>query len=1195
MSLKILVVDDRPEDRKTIVSLLRQEEAFSKYVLQVLEAADGAEGLVVFQREQPDLLITDLLMPKTDGFWLCHHVRELPAGRNVPILVMSGIYKDLAVAKQLKDNFNAELLAKPIQTRRFVGKALDALARAASADPAEAAGWNATTSNYQAVPSAAPEIAEVAPIEINVAPPTGAPRLFQTPLAIDFSHPQRGMLNRNPLAWLLVHGAVAQATGTLKLSRGKVRKVVFTVGGQPIYVDSNLRNETLGAYLVSRGVLSEEGLAKAMKQARASGKKLGEALCALGLCGEQTVADGLKGQVRLKLAGALRWPDGAFSWLPGDDFSARVPSSPVDPVELALAALKKLTPVEEVSGELQPLLGQALRLTPIGEPLRDRIEAVFGASVLRQLVSGLSLLQITEGDLDLPTLLVEVHALRVTGLVELCAPSPARRLTPSSGHRAESRPVVGGALEGTAAPSNNPDVIDISTGDGAGSLLELRDLDPTIARTTSAVIELAEIELIEPGGEDPPLHAEPEDSGILTVPSVDDLELESPEGGSAHRAPPVSQPSSESASAPTPEAEAALRELLRNTYEGVHQCDFYQILEVTRDADPAEIHLAYRRSLERFSPESLARTASLDLELSDQLAELSAIVEQAHGVLSDPLRRETYDETLKQAEAQPEPEPDAFGAELFYQDGQSKLREKAFPEAVLEFERATRANPGQPTYHAYLGWALFLARGRGEAGAMAARPHLEEALRIAPDSAQTHELAGHVERDVHNWRAAADHLARALAAGPPRLDLFELVKDVLLRLEVFDELERQYRQLIFRLREKEPLKTIPLWIELAYLYLQRLDQPENARVSVQVAAKLAPGDPRVKAAWAVIGQTQAPVAGTTPAEAAPLDDWREVAEGHRQRFCAESTHPAPLHALAALHHAGGRLDRSLTALSLLAYRGEATSEELGWLAELTRVPSPTGRRPFMASELALLRRDEENTLQLELIACLSPVLAQELPVTLESLGSSEIELLAAIALPSPFREVLQRSCAQLGIPVPPLYLSQTLGEDARPFPCDECAVVVGQGLVDGKDQARVAFLTARALSCLDPGRRHLFSRPVAELKEPVLATISCFRPAVRIDDPHGRVARLKQVVQEHGSPRLAELVGQLVAQKQLNLSEWRRSVRRGSARIALLVAADLRASLDALRDEPEIREDLHRFVLEEKYYELRISLGIASS
>jgi hypothetical protein len=149
-------------------------------------------------------------------------------------------------------------------------------------------------------------------------------------------------------------------------------------------------------------------------------------------------------------------------------------------------------------------------------------------------------------------------------------------------------------------------------------------------------------------------------------------------------------------------------------------------------------------------------------------------------------------------------------------------------------------------------------------------------------------------------------------------------------------------------------------------------------------------------------------------------------------------------------------------------------------------------------------------------------------------------------------------------------------------------------VVDGKEEARIGFLTARALSCLDPGRRHLYSRPVSELKDPVLAAIACFRPGIKFQDSEGNVARLRQAVLDHASPRLAEVVGQLVVQKQLNLSEWRRSVRRGSARIALLVAADLRVALDALRDEPEIREDLCSFVLEERYYELRRGLGLAA-
>ncbi len=58
---RILVIDDDEIFRAGLVEILRMEG------FEVLEARDGEEGLSVFKQENPDLVITDILMPKKEG------------------------------------------------------------------------------------------------------------------------------------------------------------------------------------------------------------------------------------------------------------------------------------------------------------------------------------------------------------------------------------------------------------------------------------------------------------------------------------------------------------------------------------------------------------------------------------------------------------------------------------------------------------------------------------------------------------------------------------------------------------------------------------------------------------------------------------------------------------------------------------------------------------------------------------------------------------------------------------------------------------------------------------------------------------------------------------------------------------------------------------------------------------------------
>ena len=86
---RILVIEDHPETQDSITLWLE----LAGYV--VLVARDGLEGLGVLSREQPDLIITDIVMPGLNGIEMIGAVRQSMSPSNrVPILVLTGHYKD---------------------------------------------------------------------------------------------------------------------------------------------------------------------------------------------------------------------------------------------------------------------------------------------------------------------------------------------------------------------------------------------------------------------------------------------------------------------------------------------------------------------------------------------------------------------------------------------------------------------------------------------------------------------------------------------------------------------------------------------------------------------------------------------------------------------------------------------------------------------------------------------------------------------------------------------------------------------------------------------------------------------------------------------------------------------------------------------------------------------------------------------
>lgn len=70
---KILIVDDEPFIRTLLEETL---EEFEDEGVEILVASNGIEGWQVVQRERPDLIFLDVMMPKMSGYEICQRVKE---------------------------------------------------------------------------------------------------------------------------------------------------------------------------------------------------------------------------------------------------------------------------------------------------------------------------------------------------------------------------------------------------------------------------------------------------------------------------------------------------------------------------------------------------------------------------------------------------------------------------------------------------------------------------------------------------------------------------------------------------------------------------------------------------------------------------------------------------------------------------------------------------------------------------------------------------------------------------------------------------------------------------------------------------------------------------------------------------------------------------------------------------------------
>ena len=87
---KIAIIEDEAAIRKMYALKLR----FSN--LEVCEAANGEEGLILIEKEQPDLVLLDLRMPRMNGDEMLRELRSNEWGEQVPVIILTNISKDEA-------------------------------------------------------------------------------------------------------------------------------------------------------------------------------------------------------------------------------------------------------------------------------------------------------------------------------------------------------------------------------------------------------------------------------------------------------------------------------------------------------------------------------------------------------------------------------------------------------------------------------------------------------------------------------------------------------------------------------------------------------------------------------------------------------------------------------------------------------------------------------------------------------------------------------------------------------------------------------------------------------------------------------------------------------------------------------------------------------------------------------------------
>lgn len=111
----VLVVDDQPINTKLLQRRLQRED------MRVITAFNGRECLEVVERELPDLILLDVMMPEMDGIETCKHLKNNPHTRDIPVIFITARTSQEGKIEGLRSGA-ADYITKPIDLEETLAR-----------------------------------------------------------------------------------------------------------------------------------------------------------------------------------------------------------------------------------------------------------------------------------------------------------------------------------------------------------------------------------------------------------------------------------------------------------------------------------------------------------------------------------------------------------------------------------------------------------------------------------------------------------------------------------------------------------------------------------------------------------------------------------------------------------------------------------------------------------------------------------------------------------------------------------------------------------------------------------------------------------------------------------------------------------------------------------------------------------------
>ncbi len=792
--MNILIVDDDRSVQRVLA------DALTKQGFVVTVERDGEWAIKSFEKKNFDAVVLDLLLPALSGYEVAKQIRALPRGKRVPIIMISGVYKNPVHQREAVDKHGAfALLEKPLDLKLLTGTLKDALgdrypSPAPAVPPPPPMEEDEKTGEFMAddaareeardverhVPAAPRPAVPVArgkevprtkePPRSKAAPPQpkvqarrpsprpspprgeGAQRLQPPPPPVDHDESQDETKNEVPwahikgksFAQILADAYRTRFGGAVRLRRGNVKKIVYFREGTPELVKSNLLIECLGRVLVKEKMISEAECEESLKRMKASKRMQGTVLIDMGCISPHNLQHSLVLQLQHKVWDAFSWDDGEYQFIADAPLPAEPLSIGMTCAQLIHEGVKRTYDEKRLFRAFSGLDLQYVH--PSDDPLYAMQDVGLGPEEQE-------LLKLADGHKTLTTL-------RALGLLPpfetdrfffamKCAQMVAFKTS-----QAQGKPKVSYAEIAASVKA------------------EQRSMPPPLPPPMPPPLPANKRPPAHPS--EPPLDL-PWSDAKLAQPMAR-LDLPPPPPEASPQRPKKQEPVlAKSAGSLLPELsevvslprlsgqEGAQREKLAQKLSAMRRLDYFEILGVKWSANREDVKRAYFALAKEYHPDKHFSSASAETRaLAQQIYDL---ISTAHDTLTDPEERKRYIAKLEEGAKQPD-DADVgkiLAAEGKFQRGEEMMRQRQFADAGRLFREAIALYPDEGEFHAWEGWANFQAHPEKADDAIRS---IEQAVNLNPKMDKGYLFLGYIHKATGRPDRAERQFEKAIQCNP---------------------------------------------------------------------------------------------------------------------------------------------------------------------------------------------------------------------------------------------------------------------------------------------------------------------------------------------------------------------------------------------------------------------------------------------